>query len=109
MGAPVGLAPKDHGLDVTQLLDVPEAPDHEFPLGHLQDHGTHVLVGRPDGLHDLVHRNAEAPEPIRVQGDLVGPLEASHRGHLAHPGDGVSLVAKEPVLDGSEVGQGLGA
>ncbi len=76
---------KDDRFDVGQIPDVAESPDHVFPLRHLQDHGSHVLVGAPDGIHDHMHGDAEPSKPIRIQGHLVGPLEPSDRSDLADP------------------------
>jgi hypothetical protein len=52
-------------------------------------------------------RQLEGPKPVRVHVDLVLADHAPDARHLGHAGNGVELVADEPVLERAQLAQGV--
>ena len=92
-------------LNIRDVFDVAQAPDHVFGPGLFDDRAAHVVVGTHDGVLDLGQRDAVGGQSVGVHHHLVGLDEAADAGHFGHAGHGLELVAQVPVLDAAQLGQ----
>ena len=98
----------DHDLlEVARVGDQPEPAHHRPGTPSFHDVAAHVPVAPHDGVHHRRERDPEPPQPVRVHVDLVLADHAPDARHLRHAGDGVELVADEPVLERAELAQGV--
>ena len=103
-GAP-GVGAHHDVFHVGLILDIAQAPHHEFGLGLFDQGAAAVLVGALDGVLDLGEGELIGHQLVGVHHHLVLLDEAADAGHFGHPGHRLQLVAQVPVLDGAELGQ----
>ena len=90
---------------VLHSLKVARGAHHVFGLGELEHRSAGLLVGLAYGIDDLLLRDVECAQPIRIEHDLVLPHHAAEGGHLRDVRDRLQLILQEPVLHGAQLRQ----
>src|SRR5206468_523110 len=71
----------------------------------LDDPPAHVAVTIFDDVNDVVQRDPEGEEPIRIDVDLVLLDETTYSSDLGHARHGLQPVADVPVVEGTHLGE----
>ena len=99
-------ADRDHALlEILQFLDVAAPAQDVFATGELEHACADFRVGVADRPRDVRHRQPEAHQPIRIDDDLVLPLEAAERRDFRHTGDRLERRADREILQGAQFGE----
>ena len=99
----------DDLLDVLRVLDVSVAADHVLRAGELDQPCAHLDVGIAHRLRHHHERDVVGGQLFPIHGDLVLVLETADRGDFCHARDRLQRIAQVPILEGSQIGQRMGA
>ena len=95
----------DDFLQILDCLDETDAADEELDAVLLQHLRADVDVRPPYGVIDVDERDPVGSQLVGMNVDLVLPHVTADAGDLADAFDGIELVAKIPVLDGTQLGE----
>ena len=96
-----------HG-DLPEILDalcITADAEHEFLFAHLDRTAAHLGVAVLHGHGDLADREVVGVQAMRIDGDLVLLHVPANRRDLGDALDAGELVAQEPILHGTQLGQ----
>ncbi len=92
-------------LNVGDVLDVAQTPNHILPAGKFHHAPTYVVVATANGVDDPVHRQVVSKQSIRIQIHLILLNKAAHTGHFGNPRHRFQPVTHIPVLERAQLGK----
>ena len=96
---------EDGLVEVGNGVDEAEAADDELHAVFLDDLAADVEVALTDGVHDLLQGDARGAHFRGGNFDLILPHEPANARHLSDAGNGVELVAHEPILQRAKLAE----
>ena len=96
----------DHNLgDVVYRFDESDASDDRPRTIGVEYIAADILIAPADRLDNVTEREVVSTEAVRIDVDLVLPDVTSNGGDFGNAGNGVELIADEPVLKAPQIAE----